>query len=106
MNEFKIKSPFLNYLWVSYIVEKRAMQVYPSYFSELKEGPMRVLVQKVIKDESEHLSHLTGHLSSLKLPMPLDQMALPEFESKLFKNYLDQMLDVFEQKDSLLVEAA
>jgi len=86
-----MKSPFLCYLLTSYIIEKRAMQVYPHYFSRLGEAPFKVIVQKIIKDESEHLAYLEGKMALWPEFGDEQSAELLAFEATCFSDYLQKM---------------
>jgi bacterioferritin (cytochrome b1) len=83
--------PFLCYLLTSYLIEKRAMSVYPSYFNHIQEGDAKVIIQKIIKDEKEHLNYLENHLAALPEKSAFDQSALWQYESGRFHEYLNQI---------------
>ncbi|MFO1462175.1 MAG: ferritin-like domain-containing protein [bacterium] len=86
----------LCYLLTSYIVEKRAMQVYPHYYNRLAEAPSKYIIQKIIKDESEHLSYLEGKMSLVPGLDALQTRKLLDFESECFGAYLRQMRACFQ----------
>jgi rubrerythrin len=83
--------PYLCYLLTSYLIEKRAMSVYPSYFTHLREADAKLIIQKIIKDESEHLSYLEGRLMLLPEKPAFDQSSLRQYESGRFYEYLGQI---------------
>ncbi len=83
------------YLWVSFMVEKRAMKVYPQYFSTLTESPIKLVIQKIIKDESEHLSYLENQMKYLPAPLTPEDSFLLTGEEDHFCGYLKKMQDVF-----------
>ena len=85
--------PFLCYMLVSYIIEKRAMAVYPPYYSKLQEAPSKLILQKIIKDERDHLSYLEDRLSLLPESSSFKASNLPSFEAGRFHQFLDQFRD-------------
>jgi rubrerythrin len=88
---------YLCYLGVSYAVEKRAMKVYPHYFSKLGDPSLKHVLQKIIKDESEHLSYLEGIIN--RFP-PIDFLRDTSFlkaEEEHFHFYLEAMNEFFQQ---------
>jgi hypothetical protein len=91
------ENPFLTYMWVSYIVEKRAMKVYPQYFSKLTQSPLKIVLQKIIKDESQHLSYLEKMIEHFSFSLNLKESTLFEFEEGCFNSFLQQMKQEFEQ---------
>lgn len=81
--------PYLCYMFVSYLIEKRAMVVYPEYFSCLQDREAKLIIQKIINDEKDHLSYLEDRLATL--PETLDFKSSPvwEFEDRCFNKFLD-----------------
>lgn len=90
------ENPFLAYMAVSYVIEKRAMRVYPTYFAKLTSSPLKGVIQKIIKEESEHLSYLEGVMEALTEGPALRDPFLFEMEERLFSRYL-QAMDQFLQ---------
>jgi hypothetical protein len=88
---------FLCYLLVSYVIEKRAMRVYPQYFSQLNASPLKLVLQKIIKDESEHLSYLEKVMRRLFHDFSPAISVLFDMEEKLFEAYLRRMNQYFDQ---------
>lgn len=89
------ENPLYCYLLTSFIVEKRAMNVYPHYFSKVSEAPCKVIIQKIIKDESEHLSYLEGKMALVPGFDDKQAEALLNYESDCFAEYLRQMQACF-----------
>jgi long-chain fatty aldehyde decarbonylase len=83
--------PYLCYLLTSYLIEKRAMTVYPSYFSHIQEAGAKVIIQKIIKDERDHLGYLENHLATLPEKPAFDQSHLWQYELARFQEYLGQI---------------
>ncbi len=86
-----VENPYLCYLGVSYLVEKRAMKVYPSYFGKASNSSLKHVVQKVIKDESEHLAYLEGYINRFPGTGFLKDNLLFEVEEECFGRYLEGM---------------
>jgi len=84
------QNPYLCYMLVSYIIEKRAMKVYPQYYSFLKEAPLKYVLQKIIKDEKEHLSYLEDQLELREELSSFANSNLWDFEETLFSRFLQQ----------------
>lgn len=84
-------NPFLAYMAVSYVIEKRAMRVYPTYFAALTSPPLKGVIQKIVKEESEHLSYLEGVMEALTEGPALRDPFLFEMEERLFSRYLQAM---------------
>lgn len=89
------ENPLYCYLLTSFIVEKRAMSVYPHYYSRLSEAPSKIIIQKIIKDESEHLSYLEGKMPLVPGFSEGEADALLAFESECFSEYLRRMQACF-----------
>ena len=85
------KDPYASYVWVSYSIEKRAMKVYPQYLSKLHEASLKGAIQKIIKDEAEHLSYLEEVLDQFPEEISLKNAPVLEIEEKCFGNFLEQM---------------
>jgi rubrerythrin len=90
-------SPVLCYMLTSYVIEKRAMKVYPSYLSKATEAPVKYTMQKIIRDESEHLTYLEGKMSMVSSMTFQDLHDLIETEENLFQQYLGRMTQELDQ---------
>ncbi len=79
-----IKDPYASYVWVSYSIEKRAMKVYPPYLAKLSQQPIKLVIQKIIKDEAEHLSYLENLLQKFPEAISLikESDSLPQAEAE------------------------
>lgn len=86
---------FLCYMGVSTVIEKRAMKVYPTYYAQLKDPSLRSKIQKIIKDESGHLTSLEEKMVLIPTSHPLDFSLLFEKEEGYFDHYLQQMSKLF-----------
>ena len=83
--------PYLCYLLTSYLIEKRAMAVYPSYYSQIQEAGAKVILQRIIKDERDHLNYLENHLGVLPEKSAFDQSKVWDFETTRFHEFLGQI---------------
>lgn len=83
--------PFLCYLLTSYLIEKRAMTVYPSYFTHVHETDAKMIIQKIIKDERDHLNYLENRLANLPEKIAFDASPVWQYETGRFQEYLDQI---------------
>lgn len=92
------EAPFLCYLMTSYLIEIRAMNVYPSYHGELSDAGEKTVIKQIIKDEREHLDYLQAQVAQLPYGLDLDQEELKDFEEKRFDAYLK---DFEEQRQSI-----
>jgi len=86
---------YLCYLLVSYIIEKRAMKVYPQYLSRLKDAPSKYTVQKIIRDESEHLNYLENKIQALPQFSDISRQKLLDFEDEKFSTMLGSLRERF-----------
>ena len=80
------------YLLVSWLVERRAMWLYPAYAEALKAAGTRYSVRSIINDEEDHLAEMVEGLDSLGVT---GQPELPELvrqEESLFGRLADAML--------------
>ncbi len=92
----QVKNPYLCYLLVSYVVEKRAMQVYPQYFHQLGERAFKYTIQKIIQDEAEHLGYLEGKLREFPSLGEANLSELFDFEEARFVEFLHDLQDTFQ----------
>jgi bacterioferritin (cytochrome b1) len=90
-------NPFLSYMWVSYIIEKRAMKVYPQYFAKLTQSSLKIVLQKIIKDESQHLSYLEKMIQHFPSFGSLKENPLFDFEETCFINFLKNLRQSFQE---------
>ena len=86
---------YLCYLLTSYLIERRAMRVYPQYYHFLGELPSKSIIQKIIKDESEHLGYIEGVLKDHPVLQSADLGELFAFEDECFSRFLGQLQDKF-----------
>lgn len=90
------KDPYSSYVWVSYSIEKRAMKVYPQYLAKIKEAPLKLVIQKIIKDEAEHLNYLEKVIREFPENISLDSSPVLEIENQCFEGFLSKMHQYFE----------
>lgn len=82
--------PFLCYLLTSYLIEKRAMVVYPQYYAQAPENSFKLILQKIIKDEREHLNYLQDHLTQLPESPAFESCEVWPYEARRFEKYLGE----------------
>lgn len=82
------ENPYLCYLLTSYLIEVRAMKVYPAYFASLSDAPAKYIVQQIIRDESEHLNYLQDRMRFIDLFSGLNESSLFLVEQSLFEDLL------------------
>lgn len=90
------KDAYASYVWVSYTIEKRAMKVYPQYLSKLHEHALKVAIQKIIKDEADHLSYLEEVIEKFPEEISLKNAPVLTIEEKCFDGFLEKMKHYFE----------
>ena len=88
---------YLCYLLTSYLIERRAMKVYPQYYQRLGELSFKYIIQKIIKDESEHLGYIEGVLKDHPVLQSADLGELFAFEDSCFTSFLDRLQGHFTQ---------
>lgn len=91
LQETGAENPYLCYLLASYLVEIRAMKVYPMYFSRLSEAPAKYIIQQIIRDETEHLAYLQERMKLLEEFSAFQDSHLTDHEQKLFATFLEEM---------------
>jgi len=80
--------PYRTYAYVSYVIELRAMQTYPAYLQCLGASPIKIIVQKIIQDESDHLHHVKKLIGSFEPPAGLTESDMLALEDVCFKNFI------------------
>ncbi len=76
--------PYRSYAYVTYIIEKRAMKTYPLYLNFLEtqeEASLKIVVQKIIRDEADHLKYIQELINEFaKIPglVESDMMAIED----------------------------
>lgn len=83
-------NPYWCYILVSYIIEKRAIKIYPQYYLRLQEVPYKYIIQKIIKDEQEHLNYIEETIQMIPELDDFEDSHLWAFEDHRFSEYLDQ----------------
>lgn len=77
------------YLVLTYIIEKRAEILYPTYEKLLSEKQMGLSVASIISDEDQHLQLMIEEIKEEKIPLRLLEIT-QAFETKLFDNFMMQ----------------
>ena len=75
-------------MMVSYLIEKRAMAVYPSYAQKVEDQEIKGLLKKIIVDEKDHLDYLEDKLSLLPETEAFKKSSVWENEEDRFQQYL------------------
>ena len=79
------------YLYVTWLVEVRALSVYECYAHALKEIGMETPLTGLLADETKHLSYVERELSSLDPAFFSRSAELKRVESELYQVYLDAL---------------
>lgn len=82
---------YASYVWVSYTIEKRAMKVYPQYLAKLNNPALKLVVQKIIKDEADHLSYLGEVIEQFPEEIGLKNTPVLDIEERCFDGFLEKM---------------
>lgn len=64
------------------------MQVYPQYHRCLQDSASKAVIQKIIRDETEHLTYLEESLERIPNQYSFHQSHLLDFEGKSFERLL------------------
>lgn len=88
---FTSKNTEYCYILTSYVIEKRAMEVYPFYQAQLLEDPARHVVTQIIKDEKDHLASLEDKMFSIPKLKKIMDSEVWSYEEEIFQNYMDRL---------------
>ncbi len=88
---FSKKNPEYSYMLTSYVIEKRAIKVYPFYQLQLEEEPMKQVLMQIIKDEQDHLDLFESQLKKIPQLKGIKHSEIWSFEEKLFKEYMNAL---------------
>lgn len=79
------------YLYVTYLIEVRAMKLYHTYQAALTDAQSPVHVRSIIKEEEGHLSNMTTQLQAIDLHWQTYCHDLQAVEQKLFDRWFAQV---------------
>lgn len=98
-DQLKMQDAFLCYLITSYLIELRAMIVYPCYYQKLQTNGERAVIQQIIKDEKEHLNYLKNNTQAIQKTLELATDHLKKFEEGRFEKYIQDFKNALHTKD-------
>lgn len=84
-----IVHPKACYVLLTYIIEKRAEMLYPSYEEFLSEKVGELSVRSIIEEETKHLELMKEEISNMNVPKSILDAAI-EFEGRLFSIFMAQ----------------
>ena len=79
------------YLFVTYLIEVRAMTLYHTYQNALTQAGSRVHVRSIIKEEEGHLENMMAQLDEFNPQWREMSADLHEMEQALYDNWLNQV---------------
>lgn len=79
------------YLYVTYLIEVRAMKLYHTYQAALTDAQSPVHVRSIIKEEEGHLSNMTAQLQTINPDWQTHCHDLQAIEQKLFDRWFAQV---------------
>lgn len=88
---FSSKQPEYCYMLTSYVIERRALEVYPFYHAQLEEGTAKSMVLQVIKDEREHLDSLETRFEKIPQLKKIKDAEIWALENILFNQYIEAL---------------
>lgn len=97
---------YASYLYVTYLIEVRADELYPVYQEVLTELHSKVTVKSIIMEEEGHLSEMISALALLHADWQEHASALHVVEARLFKNWFDAVTENVLNSESLSAAVA
>ena len=80
-----------SYLYVTYLIEVRAMKLYHTYQAALTHSSSPVHVRSILKEEEGHLANMTAQLDQTGPDWQAHCHDLHAAEQKLFERWLEQL---------------
>ena len=80
-----------SYLYVTYLIEVRAMKLYHTYQATLTEAQSPVHVRSIIKEEEGHLANMSSQLQAIDPNWQAHCHNLQIEEQKLFERWIEQL---------------
>ena len=80
-----------SYLYVTYLIEVRAMKLYHTYQAALTDAQSPVHVRSILKEEEGHLSNMTTQLQAIDPDWQAHCHDLQIEEQKLFERWIEQL---------------
>ena len=99
--ESKKEALFLNYLYTTWLVERRALWIYNIYSKILKVHSFSFNLKPVLMDEEKHLKTVEGLLNEKDSDFLIRSKQLSHLEEKKFHWFLDSLLNSIKNLNSL-----
>lgn len=100
------KLKYSAYLYVTYLIEVRADELYPAYQDVLTEQQSKVTVKSIILEEEGHLREMISMLESLHPDWQTHAAHLQAVEESLFNNWFKQITENVLKSEPLRAELA
>lgn len=100
------KLKYSAYLYVTYLIEVRADELYPAYQDVLTEQQSKVTVKSIILEEEGHLREMISMLESLHPDWQTHAAHLQAVEESLFTNWFKQITENVLKSGPLRAELA
>jgi hypothetical protein len=94
------------YLYVTYLIEVRADELYPAYQDVLTEQQSKVTVKSIILEEEGHLREMMSMLETLHPDWQTHASYLQAAEEVLFGNWFKQITENVQKSEPLRAELA
>lgn len=88
---FKLKGSdlkFAAYLFVTYVIEVRADELYPIYQNVLSENGSKVTVKSIILEEEGHLEEMINQLNEFSSDWQTHAQEIVKIEQEMFTNWM------------------
>jgi hypothetical protein len=100
------KLKYSAYLYVTYLIEVRADELYPAYQDVLTEQQSKVTVKSIILEEEGHLREMIAMLEMLHPDWQTHASHLQAMEETLFNNWFEQITENVLKSEPLRAELA
>jgi len=100
------KLKYSAYLYVTYLIEVRADELYPAYQDVLTEQQSKVTVKSIILEEEGHLREMISMLEVLHSDWQTHAAHLQAIEEALFGNWFKQITENVQKSEPLRAELA
>ncbi|WP_342085528.1 hypothetical protein [Dyadobacter sp. OTU695] len=100
------KLKYAAYLYVTYLIEVRADELYPAYQDVLTEQQSKVTVKSIILEEEGHLKEMISMLEILHPDWQTHASRLQATEEALFNNWFKQITENVQRSEPLRAELA
>ncbi|WP_426295100.1 hypothetical protein ACN9ML_10295 [Dyadobacter endophyticus] len=100
------KLKYAAYLYVTYLIEVRADELYPAYQDVLTGQQSKVTVKSIILEEEGHLKEMTSMLEILHPDWQMHASHLQRIEETLFNNWFEEIAKNVLRSEPLRAELA